>query len=124
MARRANFSNSRLHFHHRSGHNTNRHPDRSPLDFTEDLTMNPLRRFACLLALAALPTLTQVSLGSPECCGGKNEPPLAQQFEDAQIVLFGHFENPKLAAKGLDMGTTDFIIEHVYKDHPMVQGKK
>jgi hypothetical protein len=86
--------------------------------------MNPLRRFACLFALAVLTSFTQAASASPICCEGKNDPPLAQQFEDAQIVLYGHFENPKLAANGLDMGTTDLIIERVYKDHPMVQGKK
>lgn len=86
--------------------------------------MYPTRRFVCLAALIALASVAPAVPASPECCERKNEPPLAQQFEDAQIILLGHFENARLAPNGLEQGVSDLVIERVFKDHPMVSGKK
>jgi hypothetical protein len=86
--------------------------------------MNTLRRFVCLIAMVGLFAFAISSEGSPRCCEAEKSPPLVQQFEEAQIVLLGHFENAKPASTGLDQGTTDFVIERVYKDHDMIKGKK
>ena len=86
--------------------------------------MNERRRFAWVLALAFVAGCAQATWASPYCCEGKSDLPLAEQFEEAKIVVFGHFKNAKLSPQGLDQGTTDLVIEHVYKDHPMIQGKK
>jgi hypothetical protein len=82
--------------------------------------MNFTRRIICL-GLAAFAYLTPALSASPYCCDGEKSLPLVAQFDEAQIVLFGHFENARAAANG---GMTDFVIERVYKDHPMIKGQK
>ena len=82
--------------------------------------MNFTHRIFCL-GLAALACLTPAVPASPYCCDGEKSLPLVAQFDEAQIVLFGHFENARAAASG---GMTDFVIERVYKDHPMIKGQK
>jgi hypothetical protein len=115
-----------LHFAPLVGDNTTITLESSHTRFFEDFTMNTSRRFAWLIALAVFAGCVQAIWASPYCCDGKSDLPLVQQFDEAQIVLFGHFRNPKLVqgGGGLDQGTTELVIEHVYKDHPMVQGKK
>ncbi|MBI1831399.1 MAG: hypothetical protein HYR84_08115 [Planctomycetes bacterium] len=81
------------------------------------------RRFVWLLAFACLPIFAIGSPASEYCCGSVKDLPLIQQMDEAAIVLFGHFANPKINKNGIDAGTTDFIIEKKYKDHPMIKGK-
>lgn len=42
---------------------------------------------------------------------------LAQQFEQANVVAYGHVANPKLNADGIG-GKTEFHIDKIVKDHP------
>jgi hypothetical protein len=85
--------------------------------------MNALRCCVWLLALVGFPGFALSTQACP-FCEGSNDKTLVNQFGDAQIVLFGHFENPKLGNGGLDQGTSDFVIERVYKEHDMIKGKK
>jgi hypothetical protein len=85
--------------------------------------MNVLRRFVCLFALIGCPGFALSTQACP-FCDPSNDKTLVNQFGDAQIVLFGHFENAKLSSTGLDQGISDFVIERVYKDHDMIKGKK
>ncbi|MSQ93575.1 MAG: hypothetical protein EXR98_03355 [Gemmataceae bacterium] len=81
-----------------------------------------IRRNVWLIALAALLRFALATEASPACCEA-NGLPLLQQFNDAQIVLFGHFENAKPAANGVDFGTSEFVIERTFKDHDALKGK-
>jgi hypothetical protein len=76
-----------------------------------------------LLAFAILASSVQATWASPYCCEGKTDMPLAEQFDEAKIVMIGHFTNAKLAPTDVNKGTTDLVIDHVFKDHPMIQGK-
>ena len=85
--------------------------------------MNAFRRCAWLFAAVAL---IAFSLSTQACpfCEGEKGPTLVLQFEEAQMVLYGHFENARLAKSGLDQGESDFVIEEVLKTHDMIKGKK
>src|SRR4051812_2618191 len=83
--------------------------------------MNSIRRFVFLIAVLGFAGFA-LSTQACEFCNGEREKPLVVQFEDAQLVLVGHFENARQSADGIASGTTDFVIERVYKDHPMVKG--
>jgi hypothetical protein len=85
--------------------------------------MGFFRRHLWLIALAGLLRFVPSSHGSPACCEG-NGLPLMPQFNEAQFVLLGHFENAKPAANSVDQGTSEFVIERAFKDHDMIQGKK
>ena len=85
--------------------------------------MNIIRRFVCLFALIGFLGFAHSTQACP-FCEGSNDKTLVNQFGDAQIVLFGHFENAKLSNTGLDQGISDFVIERVYKEHDMIKGKK
>ena len=76
------------------------------------------------LALAVCGTVS-FGLSSQACefCNGEREKPLVTQFEDAEFVLVGHFENARRLADGVAPGESDFKIERVYKDHPMLKGR-
>ena len=84
--------------------------------------MNASRRIFWLIALGALAAFA-FSTQACEFCNGEREKPLVTQFEDAELVLFGHFENAKQSTDGIAPGTTDFVIERVYKEHALVKGK-
>lgn len=86
--------------------------------------MNALRRFVCVFVVAALPCFARPAQASPICCDPDAALPLVQQFDKADIVLFGHFKNARPSNNGLDQGTTDFVIERTYKEHPLIKGKK
>lgn len=76
------------------------------------------------LALLGLAVTIVQSYACPFCAEQKG-PTLIGDFNQAQLVLLGKFTNAKLdATGGLDGGTTEFIIEEVFKDHPLVKGKK
>jgi hypothetical protein len=70
--------------------------------------------------------LLAFSLDSQSCpfCDGEKGPTLIGQFDDAQIVLFGHFENARINNDGLGQGETDFEIERVLKSHDLIKDKK
>ena len=84
--------------------------------------MNASRRIFCLLALVALAAFA-FSTQACEFCNGEREKPLVSQFEDAELVLVGHFKNAKQSADGIAPGNTDFMIQQVYKGDPMMKGK-
>src|SRR5579862_3485383 len=85
--------------------------------------MNAFRLILCLLFLLGLTRFTSLT---PACefCEGARTTPLVEQFDDAKIVLYGHCVNPKLTPNDLSQGVSDFVIERVYKDHPLIKGKK
>ncbi len=84
--------------------------------------MNVIRGCAWLFALGGLLPLVPGGHASPICCEGERGLPLLQQFGEAKIVILGHFENAKPAANGVDGGSSELVIERVYKDHEMIKG--
>lgn len=77
-----------------------------------------------LLALTVLFCFAAFTEASPRCCDPDAGLPLLQQFEKADIVLYGYFKNARPANNGLDQGITDFVVERTYKEHPLIKGKK
>ncbi len=87
--------------------------------------MNSLSRFAVLIgALGVLSLAIVEPAGGCPFCEGEKSSTLVLQIDEAQIVLFGHFENAKVVAGGLDQGQSDFVIERVYKSHDAIKGMK
>ena len=84
--------------------------------------MKSLHRIVWPLSVVCLLTYAISTQASPECCG-REALPLMLEMDSAAIVLFGHFENARANPNGIDPGTTDFVIEKKYKDHPMMNGK-
>jgi hypothetical protein len=58
-------------------------------------------------------------------CVDERGPTMVADFQQASMVLYGHFTNPKLG-KGddIDTGSSDFVIEVVLKSHDYIKGKK
>jgi hypothetical protein len=83
--------------------------------------MNATRRIVFFLVLVGFAGFA-FSSHACEFCNGEREKPLVTQFEDAELVLVGHFENARQSADGISPGNTDFVIERVYKDHAMLKG--
>ena len=84
--------------------------------------MNVICRFVWLAAFLGLLGSALTSQACPFCEGEKG-PTLVYQFDDAQIVLYGHFENPRITSGGVDQGETDFAVERVLKSHDLIKGK-
>src|ERR1022692_4948608 len=84
--------------------------------------MLTLRRFVLALAFFMLPTAPAWS----QCpfCDGEKGTTLIGHFDEALIVLYGHFENPRGGADDLDQGQTDFVIEKVLKTNDAVKNKQ
>lgn len=77
-----------------------------------------------------LPALLVAALSSagngqacPFCMEGRG-PTLADDFNRADMVMVGFFENPRLSTDGLAEGKTDFKIAEVLKDHGYLKAKK
>lgn len=86
--------------------------------------MNAKRLLVGVLSVLPFLALSAMTEACPFCDGEKG-PTLVLQIEEAQMVLYGHFENPRLTKDGgLGEGETDFIIEDVLKPHDLVKGKK
>lgn len=87
--------------------------------------MNLFCRIACVAFVLGILSVTcaDPAQGCPFCEGEKSAT-LVLQIDEAQMVLFGHFENAKLVAGGLDQGQSDFVIERVYKDNAAIKGMK
>jgi hypothetical protein len=85
--------------------------------------MNAPRTLLFGFASIALLALAYGVQACPFCPGGDNET-LALEIDKAQMVIFGHFENPKRGNGGLGDGQSDFVIERVYKNHDMLTGLK
>jgi hypothetical protein len=83
--------------------------------------MKVFRGIVLLGALLACPALAAAFC---PFCESERGPTLLLQIEDAQIVLFGHFESSKITNAGLDQGESVFVIENVLKSHPMIEGQK
>jgi hypothetical protein len=84
--------------------------------------MKAIRHVVWLLAVVGV---LGFSLSGRTCpfCDGEKGPTLVGQFDEAQIVLFGHFDNARLTNNGVDQGESDFEIERVLKSHDMIKGK-
>lgn len=83
--------------------------------------MKAIRNILWVVGFFAIP-----SFAAALCpfCESEKGPTLVLQIEEAEIVLFGHFENPRAAkGVGLEEYETDFVIEDVLKTHPMIKGK-
>jgi len=85
--------------------------------------MKVFRYFGWLLALAVL-LFFAASMEACEFCMGEKGMTLTLQFEDADMVLYGHFENPRIGGGELGSGEADFILEEVLKTHDAVKGVK
>jgi hypothetical protein len=71
---------------------------------------------AFLLVAAWMLAATAASACS--LCGGiSNNNSLAYEFEHAQVIVYGHLENPKVI-DGTGRGTTEFHVERILKDDP------
>jgi hypothetical protein len=92
----------------------------SPRDSFRGFLMNAFRRIVWLFALIAFPGF---AISCP-FCEAENTPTLVHQFDKAEFVIFGHFENARPSNAGLDQGVTDFVIENVFKEHDAIKGKK
>jgi hypothetical protein len=93
-----------------------------------EIPMASLRlRHVIPILLAAL-TLSWLAVPAGACpfCSEERGPTLVGDFNQAALVLLGTFTNPRLDANngGADGGTTDFIIEEVFKKHEIVANKK
>lgn len=80
-------------------------------------------RMVLLSALVIFPAFAAVTQACPFCDGEKG-PTLVLQIKDAEMVLFGHFEKPRITNTGLDQGETDFVIEDALKTNAAIKGKK
>ena len=76
-------------------------------------------RFLCALAILAA-VLGPVNTSS---AGELVRPPLRQQVANADVVIFGRFENAR-KKDDLSPGETDFILESVVKTHPIIKDRK
>jgi hypothetical protein len=85
--------------------------------------MTAPRRLLPLFAVGlALAGLAVPALACPFCTQELGRT-MIDDFGKADLVLFGHFTNPKLGS-GFEEGTTDFAVERVLKDHELVKGNK
>ena len=87
-----------------------------------------MKLFQRLVWSIALVSVLAVALPARSCpfCDGEKGPTLVGQFEEAQIVLYGHFENARLSKPTgwIKRARADFVIEEVLKSHDMIKGKK
>src|ERR1043165_1081284 len=95
-----------------------------PFFCSNDLRGCAMMVFRHFIWLAALIALCSVSRSAPGCpfCDPNQGKTVVMQFEEAEIVLYGHFANPRLGG-GADLGQTDFAIEEKLKDHTFLKGK-
>lgn len=86
--------------------------------------MNRLRILACLF-LATLVWAAIALPGATSCpfCEGSQGATLANDFNQASMVLYGNFTNPKLGGNQIE-GTTEFVIDKVIKPHEYLKGIK
>ena len=79
----------------------------------------------CLVWSVAVVCVLAFTLSAQSCpfCDGEKGPTLVGQFDEAQIVVYGHFKNARITNNGLDQGETDFEIERVLKSHDLVKGQ-
>ncbi len=85
--------------------------------------MKAFRYFGWLLALAVVPLLA-ASMEACEFCSGEKGKTLTLQFDDATMVLYGHFENARTTANDIGQGESDFVIEEALKSHDAIKGVK
>jgi hypothetical protein len=84
------------------------------------------RLLAGVLIAGLVPLLPTIA-AKAECpfCVDERGPTLVEDFLQASMVLYGHFNNPKLdTTGGIEGGTSDFVIEKVLKDHEILKGRK
>src|SRR5688500_7052818 len=88
------------------------------------LTMNALSR-RLLVGLAGVLALATLALPGSACpfCTQELGRTMIDDYGKADLVIFGHFTNPRLG-NGFEEGQTDFVIENVLKDHEYLKGKK
>lgn len=85
--------------------------------------MNVMRRFVWLIALVLFP-LAAASMNACPFCEGEKGPTLTLEFDDAAMVIYGHFENARVSSNGLDGGESDLVFEEVLKPHDAIKGLK
>lgn len=86
--------------------------------------MRYMLRVLCGLSLVAMLVLPTLLEACPFCAEQRG-PTLVGDYNQAAMVLYGKFTNPKLdATGGLEGGTTDFVIEEVFKADPIIKDKK
>lgn len=85
--------------------------------------MKAIRLIGCLLAVAVLAFFAE-PVRTCEFCSGEKGATLTVQFEDAAMVIYGHFENPRAAATDIGQGESDFVFEEVLKPNDAIKGMK
>ena len=83
--------------------------------------MTGLRCGAALTALFAVLLASNIGDACP-FCSEERGPTLVGEFDKAQLVILGHFVNPRIAP-GTDREESDFIIEKVMKADNSLKGK-
>lgn len=81
-----------------------------------------MRKIALLLVSAWMLNASP----TPACslCGNMSRNnSLAYEFEQAQVIVYGHLANPKLTTKS-GGGTTEFFVDHIIKDDPAFPRQK
>src|SRR5216683_1721038 len=81
-----------------------------------------MRKFALLLVMAWM-LGTSPSRACSLCGNRSRNFSLAYEFEQAQVIVYGHLANPKLTTKG-GGGTTEFFVEQIIKDDPTFPRQK
>ncbi|HZZ82554.1 MAG TPA: hypothetical protein VFE62_28910 [Gemmataceae bacterium] len=84
--------------------------------------MNVLRRLVWVFALVAFP-FAAVSMQACPFCDGEKGPTMTLQFEEAAMVIYGHFENPRTTGD-FGGGESDLVFEAVLKPHDAIKGLK
>jgi hypothetical protein len=81
-----------------------------------------MRKFALLVAIAWM--LNDAPTPACSLCGNVSRNfSLAYEFEQAQVIVYGHLANPRLTTKG-GVGTTEFFVEKIIKDDPAFPRQK
>jgi hypothetical protein len=83
----------------------------------------PHRYLAAVAAGLLALCLPHKAAADPICCGAAQGATLADDYTQASIVLLGRFTNAK-PGENLHGGTSDFVIETVFKKHPLIAGKE
>src|SRR5262245_57271194 len=78
-----------------------------------------MRKLAILIALLIPGQIFACSL----CVGTFKRVSLAQEYEQAQVVVWGHIANPKLDIQS-GKGTTEFHFDKIVKDDPAFPRQK
>ncbi|MCC6419807.1 MAG: hypothetical protein IT429_16360 [Gemmataceae bacterium] len=79
-------------------------------------------RLCRLIPILLVCSLPSPALASPFCCGGERGPTLVGDLNQASVVILGTFRNARRGEGG--GGTTDLVVETVFKGGDIVAGRK